>query len=173
MIFTFKGKTTKQTYMKTKLLTAAIVLLTTFSASAQEGSDYQTAIGVKFYPGAITLKHFVNDKAAVEGLGYFFNDGFRITGLYEFHFDISNAGGLKWYVGPGAHIGFYNDKYNSRNSINNGGVAIGVDGVIGLDYKIKSAPINLSLDFQPSFEFGTYNGYGGSWGGLAIRYVLK
>jgi hypothetical protein len=159
--------------MKSKLLTAAIVLLTTFSASAQEGSDYQTAIGVKFYPGAITLKHFVNDKAAVEGLGYFFNDGFRVTGLYEFHFDISNAAGLKWYVGPGAHLGFYNDKYNRNNSINDGGVAIGVDGVIGLDYKIKSAPINLSLDFQPSIEFGNYSGNVGTFGGLAIRYVIK
>ncbi len=156
--------------MKKQLFIATIVLLSTFGALAQEGSDYQTAIGVKFYPGAITLKHFINDKAAVEGLGYFFSEGFRVTGLYEFHFDITNASGLKWYVGPGAHLGFYNNKYNS---IKNGGVTIGVDGVIGVDYKIKSAPINLSLDFQPSFEFGSYNGYGGTWGGLAIRYVLK
>ncbi|MEO5984166.1 MAG: hypothetical protein ABIP80_01595 [Ferruginibacter sp.] len=156
--------------MKKQLFIATIVLLSTFSASAQEGSNYQTAVGVKFYPGAITLKHFLNDKAAVEGLGYFFSEGFRVTGLYEFHFDIPNAAGLKWYVGPGAHLGIYNNKYNS---IKNGGITIGVDGVIGLDYKIKSAPINLSLDFQPSFEFGSYNGYGGTWGGLAIRYVLK
>lgn len=160
--------------MKKNFLTAAIVLLTAVNVSAQNNSsEYTTAIGVKFYPGAITLKHFVNDKAALEGLGYFYNHGFRITGLYEFHFDIPNASGLKWYVGPGAHIGFYNTDYNTRNGIKDGGVAIGIDGVIGLDYKIKSAPINLSLDFQPSFEFGNYNGYGGSWGGLAIRYVIK
>ena len=159
--------------MKKNILSVAIVLVVAISASAQNSADYRTAIGVKFYPGAITLKHFVSEKAALEGLGYFYNNGFRVTGLYEFHFDIPDVNGLKWYVGPGAHLGFYNTKYKNNNNISDGGVAIGVDGVIGLDYKVPSAPINLSLDFQPSIEFGDYNGYGGSWGGIAIRYVIK
>lgn len=159
--------------MKKNMLSVALVLLMAISASAQNSADYRTAIGVKFYPGAITLKHFISEKAALEGLGYFYNNGFRVTGLYEFHFDIPDVNGLKWYVGPGAHLGFYNTKYKNANGINDGGVAIGVDGVIGLDYKVPSAPINLSLDFQPSIEFGDYNGYGGSWGGIAIRYVIK
>lgn len=157
--------------MKKKILSAAIMLLVIVgSASAQKNSnssDYKTALGVKFYPGAITLKHFINDKVALEGLGYFYNNGTRITGLYEFHFDIAEPTGLKWYVGPGAHVGFYSSKYG-------GGTSIGIDGVLGLDYKIKTAPINLSLDWQPSFEFGNTfgNGFGGSWGGFAIRYVF-
>lgn len=159
--------------MKKRILSVAIVLLMVVSANAQNSADYRTAIGVKFYPGAITLKHFVNEKAAVEALGYFYNNGFRLTGLYEFHFDIPDVNGLKWYVGPGAHLGFYNTRYKNNNNISDGGVAIGVDGVIGLDYKVPSAPLNLSLDFQPSIEFGDYNGYGGSWGGIAIRYVIK
>lgn len=159
--------------MKKSILFLAFVLTMAIGASAQGAADYRTAIGVKFYPGAITLKHFVSEKAAVEGLGYFFNNGFRITGLYEFHFDIADVNGLKWYVGPGAHLGFYNTKYKNNNNISDGGVAIGIDGIIGLDYKVPSAPINLSLDFQPSIEFGDYNGYGGSWGGIAIRYVIK
>ncbi|MEO6583194.1 MAG: hypothetical protein ABIO05_02655 [Ferruginibacter sp.] len=153
--------------MKKSILSVAIMLALAASASAQDNSsDYTTAIGVKFYPGAITLKHFVNSKAAVEGLGYFFNRGFRVTGLYELHFDIADVSGLKWYVGPGAHVGFYNTDYKG------GGTSIGVDGVLGLDYKIKSAPLNLSLDFQPSFEFGDFSGFYG-WGGLSIRYVIK
>lgn len=156
--------------MKKKFLSAAVVVLMAISgASAQNTSstDYRTALGVKFYPGAITLKHFIKDNVALEGLGYFYNNGTRITGLYEFHFDIASVDGLKWYVGPGAHIGFYNTKYG-------GGSSIGIDGVLGLDYKIRTAPINLSLDWQPSFEFGNNfgNGFGGSWGGLAIRYVF-
>ena len=159
--------------MKKSILFLAFVLTMATGASAQGAADYRTAIGVKFYPGAITLKHFVSEKAAVEGLGYFFNNGFRITGLYEFHFDIADVNGLKWYVGPGAHLGFYNTRYKNNNNISDGGVAIGIDGIIGLDYKVPSAPINLSLDFQPSIEFGDYNGYGGSWGGIAIRYVIK
>lgn len=137
-----------------------------FAQSNVGSSDYKTALGVKFYPGAISLKHFVSDKTALEGIAYFWNRGSRITGLYEIHGDLENAGGLKWYIGPGVHVGFYSNKYYA------GGTYIGLDGVIGLDYKIKSAPINLSLDWQPSFEFGDGAGFSGNWGGLAIRYVF-
>lgn len=161
--------------MKKKVL-ALVVLMAIFQGVAMAQSnigstDYKTAIGVKFYPGAITLKHFVTDKHALEGIAYFWNRGTRITGLYEIHADIPNASGLKWYIGPGAHVGFYNNK--TYDGVNYGGrTYIGVDGVIGLDYKIRSAPINFSLDWQPSFEFGDGAGFNGNWGGIAIRYVL-
>ena len=154
-----------------KFLASSILILFLFSSSvkAQDniGShEYKTALGVKFYPGAVSLKHFIKPKAALEGLGYFWNRGFRVTGLYEFHNDINGVEGLKWYVGPGAHVGFYNSKHG-------GGSSFGVDGVIGLDYKIREAPINLSVDWQPSIEFnGAYDGFSGNWGGLAIRYVF-
>lgn len=145
-----------------------LLTVATVKAQTSGSSDYNTALGIKFYPTGITLKHFISGKNALEGIGYFFNYGARITGLYEIHGDISNAGGLKWYVGPGAHVGFYNNKYG-------GATTIGVDGVLGLDYKIKSAPINLSVDWQPSIEFGSAfnNGFSGGWGGIAIRYTLN
>jgi len=151
------------------LVVMAIAFMTT-TASAQKSrsyssTSYKTALGVKFYPGAISLKHFVNDQAALEGLGYFWDRGFRITGLYEIHGNINGAPGLKWYIGPGAHVGFYNNKWG-------GGSSFGVDGVLGLDYKINVAPINLSLDWQPSFEFGDGRGFTGNWGGFAIRYTF-
>lgn len=159
----------KKIYMKTVPVLLLAFILSVSAANAQSNSsEYKTALGVKFYPTAVTLKHFVSAKNALEGLGYFYNYGARITGLYEIHGNINNAPGLKWYIGPGAHVGFYNNKYG-------GATAIGVDGVIGLDYKINSAPINLSLDWQPSIEFGNgyNNGFSGNWGGIAIRYVLN
>src|SRR5688572_5842488 len=100
--------------MKKKILSAAFVLFMlngAVHAQKTSSADYRTALGVKFYPGAITIKHHLNDKAAVEGLVYLYNQGTRVTGLYEFHFDIPDVTGLKWYVGPGAHVGFYNTKY--------------------------------------------------------------
>lgn len=156
-----------------KILLIAIVLfsLNASEAHAQKNvssQNYTTALGVKFYPGAVTLKHFIDGKNAIEGIAYFWNRGTRITGLYEIHGDINNAAGLKWYVGPGAHIGFYNTRYGGASTI-------GLDGVLGLDYKFRGAPLNLSIDWQPSFEFGNqndYNGFAGNWGGLAIRYVF-
>lgn len=159
---------------KTLLLGAVFIMLTVLNATAQKrsssysGQSYTTALGVKFYPGAISLKHFTNDKVALEGLGYFWDRGFRVTGLYEIHNNINGAPGLKWYVGPGAHVGFYNTKWG-------GGSSIGIDGVLGLDYKINEIPINLSIDWQPSFEFGgrdDNNGFAGNWGGFAIRYTF-
>ncbi len=156
--------------MKRLILCVSVLLALTTTVTAQsKGSTYTTALGVKIFDGGgITLKHFVNDKAALEGIGYFWSRGARITGLYELHFDINGAPGLKWYIGPGAHIGFYNN--NNRNY--GGGTFAGVDGVLGLDYKINNAPLNLSLDWQPSFEFGTGRGFTGNWGGFAIRYTF-
>lgn len=133
-------------------------------------SSYNTALGVKFYPGAITFKHFFNgSNNAGELVGYFWNRGFRVTGLYEIHGNIEGASGLKWYIGPGAHIGFY-DYYHRGYHVD--GTYFGVDGVLGLDYKFNGAPINMSLDWQPSFEFGDNVGFYGGWGGLAIRYTF-
>ncbi|MGB8192716.1 MAG: hypothetical protein WCF67_12390 [Chitinophagaceae bacterium] len=156
-----------------KLMIAGLALFFFINqASAQSmGRSYRTALGVKFYPGALTIKHFTKPNRALEGLGYFWNYGFRVTGLYEIHGDINGAPGLKWYVGPGAHIGFWNNDWKKRYPGRNDGVAVGVDGVLGLDYKINQAPINLSVDWQPSFNIIGYT-YFSSWGGFAVRYTF-
>lgn len=136
------------------------------SHSSPSQSSYTTAFGIKVWDGGgLSLKHFFNANNAGELIGYFWTQGFRLTGLYEIHGPISGAAGLKWYIGPGAHIGFYNTKFGD-------GSFAGIDGVLGLDYKFRGAPINMSLDWQPSFEFGDNRGFVGSWGGLGIRYTF-
>ncbi len=148
-----------------KIIVAAVIFLTV-SVTRSSAQDYTTALGVKFWDGGgITLKHFFNEQNAGELIGYFWSQGARFTGLYEIHGDISNAGGLRWYIGPGAHVGFYNSKYGD-------GAYFGVDGVLGLDYKFNNAPINLSIDWQPSIEFGSGRGFYGGWGGLGVRYTF-
>lgn len=156
---------------KIMVLVFSACLLAITHVEAQNNSTnsytYKNAIGVKFYPTSVTLKHFLTgDKNALEFLGYFFNYGSRITALYEIHGNINGLEGLRYYIGPGVHVGFYNAKHT-------GATTAGVDGVVGLDYKINSAPINLSIDFQPSLEFG--NGFNTGfvgWGGIAIRYTF-
>jgi len=164
--------------MKTAIRIAGIatvmIFLATNAKSQSMGSEYRTALGVKFFPGAISLKHFTTEKHALEGLGYFYNDGFRLTGLYEIHGNIAGATGLKWYIGPGAHIGFWNDNWRKNNKNYDGpdNFTIGVDGVLGLDYKFTGAPINMSLDWQPSFNLVGYGSFEPGWGGLAVRYTF-
>lgn len=152
-----------------KGLLLILLILSIYFVSAQSrsanSSSYTTALGVKVWDGAgITLKHFMSEKNAVEAVGYFYKRGFRLTGLYEIHLPIPGATGLKEYFGPGAHIGFYKAGYNDND------IVIGIDGVLGLDYKFSGVPINLSLDWQPAFEFT--EAFVGSWGGLGIRYTF-
>ena len=164
--------------MKSILIAFFLVLLISSVAVAQSrstnSSSYRTALGVKVWDGAgISLKHFFTGNNAGELIGYFYRNGFRLTGLYEIHGDISGAPGLKWYAGPGVHIGFYDGGYYHRGYYyGDSHTNVGIDGVIGLDYKFRGAPINMSLDWQPAFEFGDGPGFYGSWGGLGIRYTF-
>jgi hypothetical protein len=153
--------------MKKIILFFFLIVFSVFkSASAQNlSSDYNTAIGIKMLPGSISLKKEIADNRYLEGLAAFWFKGFRATLLYEIHNNINEVEGLRWYYGFGPHLGFYSSKYY------NGSTLIGVDGVIGLDYKIKSVPFNISLDWQPSFEFGDGSGFDG-WGGLGVRYTF-
>ncbi len=156
-----------------RIFIASALLLGIFSATgAQENNEtYQTALGVKIYPGAFTIKHFIADDKALEGLAYIGSDGFRITGLYEFYGDITGVPNLRWYAGPGAHIGFWSNEWVSKYPDRNSSAAIGVDGVLGLDYKISGVPLDVSLDWQPSFNFVGYSYFEGGWGGIGLRYT--
>jgi hypothetical protein len=156
--------------MMKRVFLPALLVIMTLSAAAQNktanSTTYKTAFGVKVWNGGgLTLKTFISEKNALEFIGFFNGDGTRITGLYEIHGDLNTETNLKWYIGPGAHVGFYkiNDKSQSF---------IGVDGVIGVDYKFKNLPLNLSLDWQPTFEFGSGRGFFGNWGGFGIRYTF-
>ncbi len=144
--------------MKKIFLLATVAIFSVSVANAQSmGSDYKNALGFKIYPGAISYKHFFSAKNA--------------TGLYEIHSPINSVEGLQWYIGPGAHVGFFNTRY--KNAFPGAtGAYFGVDGVLGLDYKINKAPINLSIDWQPSYTFGDYVGFDGGWGGLGVRYTF-
>lgn len=156
-----------------RIILTALILAGVYAVKAQDmGSTYKTAVGIKFYPTGLTVKSFIQPLRSIEGIAYFYNDGFRVTGLYEFNGDIEGVEGLKWYAGPGAHIAFWNNTWKDKYPNRDNGVAIGIDGVLGLDYKFTGAPINLSLDWQPSFNFVGYNYFEGGWGGLGIRYTF-
>ncbi len=157
--------------MKLIVLIAGILMCLSSFAQQQDAATYKSALGAKFSSGvAATYKTFVNSSHALEANTTFFREGIRLVGLYEFHFySFDKAPGLAWYIGPGAHVGFwkrnFRDKYNST-------VDVGIDGVLGLDYKIPGAPINLSLDWQPSYSVVGSAGLSPQLGGFAIRYVL-
>jgi hypothetical protein len=153
-------------FMKFLVVLVLFIGVANTAQAQSNGDSYKTAIGIKFYPTGLTIKTFVKPNLAFEAIGYFWEKGTRITGLFEYHYSLTSSGRLKWYIGPGAHVGFY------KNDFFNGGTSVGIDGVLGLDYKFPGIPINVSLDWQPSYEFGDYEGFSGNWGGVGLRLAL-
>ena len=148
-----------------------LLILFVSQLHAQTSTTYNRAIGVKFPGGfAVSYKQFVKDYQNVEAEAMFWNGGFRVVGLYEFNWDIPSVDGLRWYVGPGAHLGAWNNKGDKKS--NNSTVGLGIDGVIGLDYKLADYPINISLDWQPAVDIIGSTGYNAAYGGIGIRYTF-
>ncbi len=152
-------------------LLALGMMFMSVSALAQKNDvrdkpTYKTAIGVKYAPFAVSLKLFSGKKnRAFEMLGDF-DDGFRLTALYEFHGDLTASRNLKWYIGGGAHGGYYD-----KGEVD--GAMFGLDAVAGLDYKFVKLPLNISLDWQPAYEFITPGTeFQAGRGGLAVRLAF-
>jgi hypothetical protein len=131
-----------------------------------ERPRYKNAIGLRYHPFGFSYKNFSSFRnRAVEVIGYF-SEGFRLSAFYQFHGNLNALGNLKWYVGLGAHGGYYDS--NGRE-----GITAGVDGVAGLDYKFLRAPVNISLDWQPGLEFVTPDfGFQSRYGGIAVRFAF-
>ncbi|TDX00975.1 hypothetical protein [Dinghuibacter silviterrae] len=166
--------------MRYFVLAALLAACCTFAhpAAAQEaaqGGDqtYQNAVGVTFgwWNGAsLSLKHFIKDDAAIEVRASFYQYGGELCGLYQFYGDFGNVAGLRWYAGGGAHAGAYNNRWTKNYPSRPDGVYLGPDGVLGVDYKFDSAPIDLSFDIQPRVDIP--GGYFNVWGGLGVRFAF-
>ena len=137
------------------LLTGSILI--TGSLNAQN-SGYKTALGVRLSSSnaminnSVSVKHFLNDKMAIEGL-LSFGDPLAIGALVELHQPMT-ATGLTWYYGGGAYIGFLK-KVNTTTQKTTTDPNFGAQGVIGLDYKFSNIPLNISLDWKPELNIVT------------------
>ncbi len=145
--------------MKNTITTIVLMIILSTTAAYAQSQSYGTAIGARLggLTSGLTIKHFISRDAALEGIVSFGSQSFIITGLYEAHNPISGASGLQWLYGVGAHIGFFNDGgsyYTFRgNRVYNNRSVVGLDLILGLDYKFKGAPINIGLDVKPIIDF--------------------
>ncbi len=154
--------------MKNIFFLILLVVCSQFTVKAQEAPPYKTAIGLLVWNGfGASFKTFIKNKTAIELKGYFDKNGTRMTGLIEFHGEIAGLDGMYWYAGPGVHVAFYKTGGAKQSS-----TVVGIDGVVGIDYKFKDTPIDLFLDWQPTYEFGLSRGAFISWGGVGIRYTF-
>jgi hypothetical protein len=124
--------------------------------------DYKTAVGLKFggYENGISIKYFTTNTVALEGVIGFRDNGVVITGLYEMNQEAFGLPELKFYYGAGAHIGavgsgVYRTIGGNSETYNRGQILLGIDGTIGLEYRIPQSPLAVSLDLNPRVELAT------------------
>ncbi|SDC96162.1 hypothetical protein SAMN05216323_106612 [Williamwhitmania taraxaci] len=136
------------------------------------GQNYKTGVGLRLgSPTGITVKHFFASKSAVEGMLSFGWGGLGLTGLYELHNDIAEVPGLTWYYGIGAHLATSTSKSNPWGDRDNS-IYLGADGIIGLEYTFKEAPVTIGLDAMPIVNLVERPGV---WlqGGISFRYNFR
>ena len=148
------------------------ITIDTISTRKTYEKAYTYSLGVKMYPSAVSYKQFIRTNKAIEALGYFSLDGFRATLVYETYAPIEGNENLSWYVGYGGHLGIWSETWKKNNPDHTAGIAVGVDGILGLDYKVKNAPLNISVDWQPSFNFVGSSYFESGWAGIGIRYTF-
>ena len=126
--------------MKKLVLLIAFAIASFTAASAQ---DYNWGVGVRLGgdTGGASGKYKFNAVNAFEGiLATPWKNGFTLTALYQRYIPVI-GNGFHFYYGVGAHVGSWARKF-----------ALGVDGIIGLEYKLRDVPLAFSLDYKPAFN---------------------
>ena len=161
--------------MKRLLLTVSVIAVMAAFGSLY-GQSYKSAIGARLgVPFAASYKTFISEPGAIEIFagfrGYSGYSWVSANAAYQHHFPIGSVENLSWYAGAGAGVQFWNWKNSALDDSN---TCISIMGVIGLDYKFSEIPLNLSVDWMPTYFLGGYiGGFGGGYGSLSARYVLK
>ncbi len=154
----------QNSFFKYPLIALAIFFIS-YSVKAQ---DYGTGIGLRAgtFQNGITIKHFIGEQDAVEGILGIGSGAFVVTGFYQRHADAFDIENFKWFYGLGAHVGGI-----SKNNNNNGGLMLGADAILGVEWLIPEVPISLTADLHPRLELlnGSLLGIEPA---LSIRYTF-
>jgi hypothetical protein len=139
-----------------KKILCSFLLISGFCfAITSSAQDYKTALGVRLsnsqamVNNSISLKHFFNERTAVEAL-FSFGDPLALGALVEVHKPFSTSG-IQWFYGGGGYLSFVKT-YDAENVKTGTDANFGAMGVLGLDYKFVNLPLNLSLDWKPELN---------------------
>jgi len=166
--------------MKTRTIVISAALFIIFAGGIKKAAaqaintpTYRNAIGLRAGgTSGLTFKHFFSSGHAFEGIIGVWPNAFSITGLYERHVSSQTVSGFQWYYGAGAHFAHYArrvyyytyngrgpERYPYRYRYIDEGFAIGIDGILGMEYKIPPIPFAISFDLKPYFEIHQASGY--------------
>lgn len=157
--------------MKKLILSAIMLVALAFNTQAQEIS--KNALGLRFgdnngFGGELSYQRALSSDNRLElDLGWRNSkdvDAFKLTGVYQWVWDIEQ--GFNWYAGVGAGVGTYSYKSESNSFVY-------AAGDIGIEYNFP-IPLLISLDFRPEFGgSGYYKNNYGSDVALSLRYQFN
>ncbi len=151
-----------------KIITLVSVFV--FGVSALSAQNYSSSVGLRLGTSiGASYKTYMSTERAFEGILDLdiFEDNvmkLNLTGIYQFVFD-TDITGLNFYAGPGLSAGVYLGDEN--------GVLLAINGMAGVEYKIKNSPVSLSLDWNPKVQIITNAGFKPSNFGLTVRYSIR
>jgi hypothetical protein len=132
---------------------------------------YKSALGIRVGPtNGITFKHFIKKNAAIEAIGTFRYQGIGLTGLYEIHGRAFNSRDFNWLIGGGGHVYMWGNerpKFLDKEQK----MIMGLDGILGLEAKVRGIPLAISLDWKPTINLINYSGFWGDEIALSLRYT--
>lgn len=156
-----------------------LLTLSMFFANAQRHPNaprpYKWSIGGGYtknieVPWMVTAKWYSKDGNSVELIGYNLEDGWRCTIIGAPHFSLGEKGNWRMITGVGFHGGLWTRKYMNKKYDSN--PIVGIDAMLGMEYRIRKTPITLQVHAQPNADFiGKTERYK-DWAGCAIRYAF-
>jgi hypothetical protein len=156
--------------MKKQILFAAAMAVCS-AIQAQRGM-LDNAVGVRLGLGSgVTYQHFFTDQRALEAIAYQRFGGVNLTLLMQGHEQFFDIRGLKWYYGAGGHVWLYNkSSVLQENILRENSYALGVDGIIGMAFYLRSYPIQFSVDWKPGFNLKGSSYIEWDSGAMSVRY---
>lgn len=156
----------------------SIIVLVLLIQSLGMSQDFKSAAGLRLgSPTSVSYKTFISENSALEGYiglrNYGFTNFINISAAYQIHKDleVEEIENLQWYYGFGGNL------YLWTFDLGSGTTSFGVSAYAGLSYTFEDTPINVSVDWVPTFFIngrdGYANGFGGTYGSLAVRYILN
>ncbi len=172
-----------------KAITWLLIVIGFFvTQSSVFAQEYNRSAGVRLASetSAITYKKFLSEDRAVELLLSGRNKGLQLTVLTQKYIPmrVGTLDNFFFYAGMGGHCG-----YEANNEIEKAGIGpnpinynyieenyftIGVDGIVGIEYRILSIPLSINVDLKP---YLTYVGFarleGDFWdGSIGVKYIF-
>jgi len=151
---------------KNLLFTLSFFLMISSFAQNNVGGEFSIGPRLGGSAGLSFKFHNQSNRSAIEFIAAksFDNkiDGFTVSAMFEKLAPLSGDSRLSAVGGTGVNLNF------------KGVTKIGVSGILGFDWRIKSAPLTFQLDWLPTLFFinvkSTFNGVNAAF---TARYVIN